>query len=783
MELAKLGRYELRNVLGKGAMGVVYEGFDTTLSRRVAVKTILKSVGLDPETVRDYAARFEREAKAVARFNHPNIVQVYDFGEENEVAYLVMEFIEGRELRSFFVENMRFELREAVRIMGELLDALHFAHEAGVIHRDVKPANVMIDKQMRVKLADFGVSRIQENDQSQVGTMVGTPAFMSPEQIAGGKIDRRTDVFSAGTILYQLLTGDQPFKGGGAWTVAKMIMEEDPPSPSTKVFSVSPMFDAIVNKALAKKPEERYQSAKEFAGALRETLELVSPTVVVPKAVEASASEAEVEFWRSIQNSTDLDEFEVYLAQFPKGAYAALAKHKLSKLREQAEEAARKTARLEAEARAKREAEEAARLESEKRARQDAALAKMRADAAAAPADPEATVAFSRPAQKPAAAPLPQPPPPARKSFALPAVIGAVVVIASAGAFFALNRASAPAPVVEAPKPAVVAPAPAPVAAAAPAPAAPAVDEARIRKEVEERLRKEFADKSGAELANAKAAAEKLAVEKTQAEKVLAEKLAAAKNSGERAALEKAAADKAAAEKLAAEKEASEKAVADKIASEKAASEKHAAEKAAADKASAEKTAAAAAPKRTGVPSVGDKWVYEARDSANPAQRFPVTFEIKAVNGSGIAENSQGAIPRAGDKFHKPAPGISQIGPGLLVFSPYLRAFQDLKEGTSLKDIEVERIFRCGEMNCEATARVAGKERVTVKGGSFDTTKVIVEVRITGLERGQATLVTMSYWYADSANRYVKYEMRANNPNFRQPLMDMELVSYTPAGK
>src|SRR3954470_21438954 len=285
MELAKLGRYELRKVLGKGAMGVVYEGFDTTLSRRVAVKTILKSVALDAATAADYAARFEREAKAVARFNHPNIVQVYDFGEENEVAYLVMEYIEGRELRSYFVEQAKFDLPEAVRIMGELLDALHFAHEAGVIHRDVKPANVMIDSKMRVKLADFGVSRIQESDQSQVGTMVGPPAVMSPEQIAGVKIDRRTDVFSAGTILYQLLTGDQPFKGGGAWTVAKMIMEEDPPSPSTKVFTVSPMFDGIVNKALAKKPEQRYQNAKEFAEALRETLESVAPAKPAPPKV------------------------------------------------------------------------------------------------------------------------------------------------------------------------------------------------------------------------------------------------------------------------------------------------------------------------------------------------------------------------------------------------------------------------------------------------------------------------------------------------------------------
>ena len=207
-ELTKLGRYELRRVLGRGAMGVVYEGLDPALNRRVAVKTILRNAAIDEETTRAYSAQFTREARAAGRLSHPNIVQVHDFAEEGEIAYLVMEFIQGRELRSFFDSKSKFEPAEAVRIMGELLDALHFAHEAGVIHRDVKPANVMLDTQGRVKLADFGVARIQDSERSAAGTMVGTPAFMSPEQIQGGKIDRRTDLFSAGVVLYQLLTGE-----------------------------------------------------------------------------------------------------------------------------------------------------------------------------------------------------------------------------------------------------------------------------------------------------------------------------------------------------------------------------------------------------------------------------------------------------------------------------------------------------------------------------------------------------------------------------------------------
>src|SRR3989440_1192452 len=160
-DLKTLGRYNIERTLGKGTMGVVYEGIDPRLGRRVAIKTILKS-HLDEETARDYSARFVREAQAVARLNHPHIVQVYDFGEEGDIAYLVMEFIKGKELKSFFDTNERFDLKETVRIMAELCDALEFAHKAGIVHRDVKPGNVMLDSEMRVKLTDFGVARVHD---------------------------------------------------------------------------------------------------------------------------------------------------------------------------------------------------------------------------------------------------------------------------------------------------------------------------------------------------------------------------------------------------------------------------------------------------------------------------------------------------------------------------------------------------------------------------------------------------------------------------------------------
>jgi serine/threonine-protein kinase len=412
-DIKTLGRYNIERVLGKGAMGVVYEGIDPKLNRRVAIKTILKS-HLDPDTAKDYSMRFSREAQAVARLNHPHIVQVYDFAEEGDIAYLVMEFIRGKELKTFFDANERFDIKEAVRIMCELLDALDFAHNSHIIHRDIKPANVMLDAQGRTKLTDFGVARVQDTDRTQAertqaGTMVGTPAYMSPEQITGGNVDKRTDVFSAGIILYQFLTGEKPFTGGGAWTIAKKIIQEDPPLPSTLNNAVTPLFDAVVNKALSKAPETRYQSAKEFGIALRRALEgrgededpdktIVSdlaapaqrsapqprPAVAVggtgtSSGTQAGNQEVELEFWRAIKDGTDADDFELYIQQFPSGIYTALAKRKIAKLRgtavDETSAEAKKQERKEAEEAAAREAEVRAKLAEEK-AKLEAELAR-----------------------------------------------------------------------------------------------------------------------------------------------------------------------------------------------------------------------------------------------------------------------------------------------------------------------------------------------------------------------------------------------------------------------
>lgn len=251
-------------------MGVVYEGYDPVLNRRVAVKTILRSAMADSGTLTDASARFAREAQAVARLNHPNIVSVFDFGEEGDVSYLVMEFVQGQELKEYFDQGRRFLLRETVGMVRELLAALDTAHRAGVIHRDVKPANVMIEAGGRVKLTDFGVARLADSssERTLAGTIVGTPSHMSPEQIQGLPVGSRTDIFAAGIILYQCLTGQKPFPGPGLWEIQRQIIQEQPPPPSQIDPTLPAALDAIVACALAKSPADRYESATAFSTAL-----------------------------------------------------------------------------------------------------------------------------------------------------------------------------------------------------------------------------------------------------------------------------------------------------------------------------------------------------------------------------------------------------------------------------------------------------------------------------------------------------------------------------------
>jgi serine/threonine-protein kinase len=266
-DLKKLGKYEIRGELGQGAMGIVYDGFDPMIGRRVALKTVRRDQ-LDRAEVEEILARFKREAQAAGRLNHPNIVQIYEYGEDEGTAFIAMEFVEGRELKDHFDADERFPMAEIVRIMGQLLEALDYSHKNGVVHRDIKPANIILLKDGTVKVADFGIARVESSNLTQAGSVLGTPSYMSPEQFMGQTVDGRSDLFSAGVILYQFLTGEKPFTGA-LTTIMHKVLKEEPAAPSALNVQVPRPFDALIRKALAKRPDERFQNGREFAIALK----------------------------------------------------------------------------------------------------------------------------------------------------------------------------------------------------------------------------------------------------------------------------------------------------------------------------------------------------------------------------------------------------------------------------------------------------------------------------------------------------------------------------------
>ncbi len=266
-DIDHIGKYEIRREIGRGAMGVVYEAYDPLIKRMVALKTI-RPDQLAGEDSAAMIARFRREAQAAGRLNHPNIVSIYDFGEEAGTWYIAMEFVEGRELKACFEANERFRINDIVRIMTQILGALDYSHRQGVIHRDIKPANIFLLSDGSVKVADFGIAHIEASNLTQVGTVLGTPSYMSPEQILGLPVDGRSDLFSAGVILYQFLTGERPFTGSSTTTMQK-VLKEEPLPPSSLNIQVLPVMDAVVRKALAKQADQRYPTANEFAEAIR----------------------------------------------------------------------------------------------------------------------------------------------------------------------------------------------------------------------------------------------------------------------------------------------------------------------------------------------------------------------------------------------------------------------------------------------------------------------------------------------------------------------------------
>lgn len=264
----KLGKYRITEVLGEGAMGVVYKGFDPDIQRTVALKTIRTQLDADDDSPGAPASRFRNEAQAAGRLHHPGIVAVYDFGRDENVAYIAMEFVEGRSLASYLSAKVRFTDNDIPGIMSQLLDALGHAHEKGVWHRDIKPANIIMTTAGRLKVADFGIARIESTNLTQTHYMVGTPSHMAPEQFLGKPMDRRVDIYGAGVVLYQLLTGRAPFAGTTEALMYKVV--NDMPQPPSTIEGVERpgWFDAIIARALAKRPDERFDTAEEFKQAL-----------------------------------------------------------------------------------------------------------------------------------------------------------------------------------------------------------------------------------------------------------------------------------------------------------------------------------------------------------------------------------------------------------------------------------------------------------------------------------------------------------------------------------
>jgi eukaryotic-like serine/threonine-protein kinase len=265
----RIGKYTISEVLGRGSMGTVYKGFDPHIHRAVAIKTIHRELLGDSTAIDSMAARFRNEAKAVGRIAHPGVVAIYDFGEDGDVTFIAMEFVDGRTLDDILGVPQMLSEANVLAIMDQLLEALSVAHAQGVWHRDIKPANLIVTKQGQVKLTDFGIARLEDANLTQVSSMIGTPAYMAPEQFTGTGIDHRADLFACGVLLYRMLTGRRAFTGATEQVMYK-ILNEDPPPPSVVTNGARPAaFDAIVARAMAKKPAERYPDALAMRAALQ----------------------------------------------------------------------------------------------------------------------------------------------------------------------------------------------------------------------------------------------------------------------------------------------------------------------------------------------------------------------------------------------------------------------------------------------------------------------------------------------------------------------------------
>ena len=284
----RISRYLVQGTIGRGAMGVILRAHDPALDRPLAIKLIAREL-LDGEDGAEFLHRFQREARAASRCPHPNIVAIHDYGMFDGQPYLVMEYVEGVSLQALLASGQRFTPAQAVHIVGQVLDALDCAHAAGIVHRDIKPANILIGTDLRARLADFGIAHVDGSDLTRAGDMIGTPAYMSPEQCLGETIDGRSDLFSVGSVLHELLSQQRAFGGGSMAEVIRRVVDGAAP-PLT---SAPQELAAVVARALQKAPQARFQSAAEMARALRAAPE--EATVVISASRPQAVSEAGLE--------------------------------------------------------------------------------------------------------------------------------------------------------------------------------------------------------------------------------------------------------------------------------------------------------------------------------------------------------------------------------------------------------------------------------------------------------------------------------------------------------
>ena len=276
----RIGRYRVTGLLGRGAMGMVYLGHDPAIDRAVALKTIHRRL-LTGEEGAEWLERFRREVRAAGRCLHPNIVTVFEYGEEAGAPYIAMEYVQGRELREYLKERQPLPLANAVAIIVQVLQALGHAHACGVVHRDIKPGNIIVMADGQVKVTDFGIARLETGSaMTQHGMAVGTPAYMAPEQFGGQEADRRADLYAAGVVLFELLTGVRPHAGRGASDLMYQVLHEAPRRATQLNPRLPEALDAVFARALAKRPLDRFQEANEFVAAL-ESLRLVEREIAV----------------------------------------------------------------------------------------------------------------------------------------------------------------------------------------------------------------------------------------------------------------------------------------------------------------------------------------------------------------------------------------------------------------------------------------------------------------------------------------------------------------------